>query len=114
MRIDRMLSITVMLLNRDRVSARELAEKFEISIRTVYRDIEAINLAGIPVISYPGNSGGFGIMENYRLDRQLLTLNDMLGILTALKGVNSALMTPHSIRPSRRSAALFRRNTPGP
>ena len=62
MRIDRMLTIIVMLLNRDRISARELADKFEVSVRTVYRDIDAINLAGIPVISYPGNDGGFGIM----------------------------------------------------
>lgn len=89
MRIDRMLAITVILLNRDRISARELADKFEVSVRTVYRDIDAINLAGIPVVSYPGNEGGFSIMENYRLDRQLLTLNDMLTILTALKGFDT-------------------------
>lgn len=91
MRIDRMLAITVMLLNRDRISARELADKFEVSIRTVYRDIEAINMAGIPIISYTGSSGGFGIMENYKIDRQLLTLSDMLAILTALKGINTSL-----------------------
>ena len=91
MRIDRLLAITVMLLNRDRISARELADKFEVSIRTVYRDIEAINMAGIPIISYPGNNGGFGIMENYKLDSQLLTLKDMVSILSALKGVNLAL-----------------------
>jgi predicted DNA-binding transcriptional regulator YafY len=92
MRIDRMLAITIMLLNRGRISARELAEKFEVSVRTVYRDIDAINMAGIPVISYPGNEGGFGIMENYKLDRQLLTLNDMLTILTALKGIDTGLI----------------------
>ena len=62
MRIDRILSITVMLLNKERISARDLAKRFEVSIRTIYRDIEAINLAGIPVISYQGNNGGFGIM----------------------------------------------------
>jgi predicted DNA-binding transcriptional regulator YafY len=92
MRIDRMLAITVMLLNRDRINARELAEKFEVSVRTVYRDIDAINMAGIPVISFPGNEGGFGIMEHFRLDRQLLTLNDMLTILTALKGIDTGLI----------------------
>ncbi len=91
MRIDRLLSITVMLLNRDRIPARELAKKFEVSIRTIYRDIDAINLAGIPVISYPGNNGGFGIMENYRMDRQVLSLPDILAVLTALKGINAAL-----------------------
>lgn len=86
-----MLTITIMLLNRERISAKELADKFEISVRTVYRDIEAINLAGIPIISYSGNNGGFGIMENYKIDRQLLTLNDMTAILSALKGVNTTL-----------------------
>lgn len=91
MRIDRMLAIVIMLLNRDRITAREFAEKFEVSIRTVYRDIEAVNQAGVPVVSYPGNDGGFGILENYRIDRQLLTFNDMLAILMALKGINTTL-----------------------
>jgi predicted DNA-binding transcriptional regulator YafY len=91
MRIDRMLAITVMLLNRDRITARELADKFEVSVRTIYRDIDAINIAGIPIVSFSGNDGGFGIMENYRIDRQVLTLNDMFTILSALKGVNTSL-----------------------
>ena len=91
MKIDRMLTIIVILLNRNRISARELAEKFEISVRTVYRDIDAINMAGIPIISYPGNNGGFGIMENYKLNHQLLTLNNLCSLLSALKGMNSTL-----------------------
>lgn len=91
MRIDRMLGITVMLLNRDRISARELSDKYEVSIRTIYRDIEAINMAGIPVVAHSGNNGGFGIMSNYKIDRQLLTLNDMVSILSALKGMNATL-----------------------
>ncbi|MDY6867656.1 MAG: YafY family protein [Chloroflexota bacterium] len=91
MKIDRMLTIIVMLLNRNRISAKELAEKFEISVRTVYRDIDAINMAGIPIISYPGNNGGFGIMENYKLDHQLLTPNNIGSMLSALKGINSTL-----------------------
>ncbi|OGU81012.1 MAG: hypothetical protein A2499_09770 [Stygiobacter sp. RIFOXYC12_FULL_38_8] len=91
MRIDRMLGIVVLLLNRERVSAKYLADRFEISVRTVYRDIEAINMAGIPIVAYAGNNGGFSIMENYRLDRQVLTLQDMTSILTALKGVSPTL-----------------------
>ncbi len=91
MRIDRMLAITVMLLNRQRISARELADKFEVSVRTIYRDIDAINLAGIPVVSYSGNNGGFGIMENYKIDRQVLTLNDMVALLSALKGISTSM-----------------------
>lgn len=80
-----------MLLNRKRITARELAEKFEVSIRTVYRDIDAINLAGIPITSHQGSDGGFGIIDTYKIDRQLLTLNDMLAMLSALKGINTTL-----------------------
>lgn len=94
MRIDRMLGITVMLLGRDRVTARELADRYEVSIRTVYRDIEAIQQAGIPVVSLPGNGGGYALMENYRIDRRLLTFEDMMAILTALRGARSVLADP--------------------
>ena len=91
MRLDRLLAITVLLLNRDRISARELARRFEVTVRTIYRDVEALCLAGIPVVSFQGNNGGFGLVENYRWDRQLLNMNDMVSMLTALKGVNETL-----------------------
>ncbi len=54
MKIDRLLSITLMLINRHMVTARELSEKYEVTIRTIYRDIEAIIAAGIPVVAYQG------------------------------------------------------------
>ncbi|MBD3315784.1 MAG: WYL domain-containing protein [Chitinivibrionales bacterium] len=89
MKINRLLAVTVMLLNRRKATARELADHFGVSIRTIYRDIESINSAGIPIVSYQGYEGGFCIMDNYKLDRQLLTFRDMLSILSALKGVNA-------------------------
>ena len=91
MRIDRMLAITVLLLNRDRISARELADRFEVSIRTIYRDVDAISMAGIPITSYAGKQGGFKIIDSFKLDRQLLTMKDMLTMLSALKGINATL-----------------------
>ncbi|OGR22475.1 MAG: hypothetical protein A2277_17995 [Desulfobacterales bacterium RIFOXYA12_FULL_46_15] len=91
MRIDRMLSIVVILLNRRKITARELADRFEVSLRTIYRDIESINLSGIPVISNQGMDGGYEIPENYKLSRQYLSLSDLRSILTALKGINAAL-----------------------
>ncbi len=91
MRIDRMLSIVVILLNRRKIKAQELADRFEVSLRTVYRDIEAINLAGIPIISNQGVAGGYEIPENYKLNKQYLSPSDMTSILSALKGVNAAL-----------------------
>jgi len=91
MRLDRLLSITVILLNRERISARELADRFEVSVRTIYRDLESINQAGIPIVSYPGNNGGYGVLDTFKLDHQLMTVRDVNAIITALKGVRSAL-----------------------
>ena len=83
-----MLTIIVMLLNRNRVTANELAEKFEVSVRTIYRDIETINLAGIPIISHSGNNGGFSIYDRYKLNNQVLTLNNLSSLLSVLKDIN--------------------------
>ena len=89
MKIDRLLAIIIMLLNRNRVQARDLAEHFEVSTRTIYRDIETINNAGIPIVTHQGNNGGLAIIDSYKLDRQVLTLKDMVTMLSVLKGVNS-------------------------
>lgn len=87
MKLDRLLSILVILLRKERVRAKELAEKFGVSVRTVLRDVEAINLAGIPIVTYQGVNGGIGVAEGYRLDRSILTSDEMAAIITALKGV---------------------------
>ncbi|MDS1003036.1 YafY family protein [Clostridium sporogenes] len=91
MKINRLLAIVVILLNREKISASELAEKFEVSVRTIYRDIDAINLAGIPIVSQAGNNGGFYIIDNYKINHQLLTLEDMISIIEALKNMNRFL-----------------------
>lgn len=91
MRLSRLLAITILLINRRRVTASELSERFGISVRTVYRDIEALREAEIPVTGCQGNNGGFAIMDNYRLSRQMLTFNDIVAICTTLKGINQSL-----------------------
>jgi predicted DNA-binding transcriptional regulator YafY len=91
MRLDRLLSITIMLINRRKVTAPDLSLHFGVSIRTIYRDIEAICSAGIPIVSCQGYEGGFCIMENYRITRQMLTYQEILSIITALKGINTTL-----------------------
>ena len=62
MKIDRLVSIMMILLDKKRIGAQALANMFEVSPRTIYRDIDAINMAGIPVHSTPGAGGGFEIM----------------------------------------------------
>jgi predicted DNA-binding transcriptional regulator YafY len=91
LKIDRLLAILMLLLGRERVSGKELSDRFEVSVRTICRDIETINKAGIPIVSYTGNAGGYGLIDHYKLDRQLLTLEELLTIGTALNGMLSSL-----------------------
>jgi len=90
MKIDRLLGIVMYLLNRDVVSARELAEEFEVSVRTIQRDINSLTLAGIPVYSIQGSSGGYAIMESFKLDKQIMNIDDYFFIIKALKSLSSA------------------------
>ncbi|EMA6344676.1 helix-turn-helix transcriptional regulator [Bacillus cytotoxicus] len=69
MKTERMLSILICLLQKDIISAEELANTFEVSKRTIYRDIDALSAIGIPIISYLGKNGGFTLIDNYRLDK---------------------------------------------
>lgn len=91
MKLDRLVSILVVLLRKERVQAKELAELFEVSVRTILRDVEAINLAGIPIVTYQGANGGIGIAEGYRLDKSVLSGDDMAAIITMLKGVSGSI-----------------------
>jgi predicted DNA-binding transcriptional regulator YafY len=94
MKLDRLLAITMLLLNRRRVGAKELSDRFEVSLRTIYRDLESINQSGIPIVSYTGSDGGYEIMDQYRLDRQLLSLEELQSIILALKSMHPSLDEP--------------------
>lgn len=80
----------MLLLGRRRVTGQELAEKFEVSLRTIYRDLETINGAGIPIASYSGADGGYEIMEQYRIDKQIVSAEELGEIATALKGMQAS------------------------
>ncbi len=98
MKLDRLISILVILLRKERVQAKELAEMFEVSTRTILRDVDAINLAGIPIVTYQGINGGIGIAEGYRLDKSVLTNEDIAAIITTLKGMSKTLPnTKHEV-----------------
>lgn len=91
MKIDRLISIIMLLLDRGRIGAQELAEMFEVSPRTVYRDIDAINMAGIPVRSTPGAGGGFEIMPDYKIDHQVFSTADLSVLLTGLSSLSNVV-----------------------
>lgn len=85
MKIDRLVALTTIFLNEGMVTAKELAERFEVSTRTIYRDIEILSSAGIPVYAVKGNGGGIALMEGYSLDRALITGRESESILLALQ-----------------------------
>lgn len=91
MKIDRLISIIMVLLNNERVSAIKLAEMFEVSTRTIYRDIETISLSGIPITTYNGANGGISIMEEYKVDKNIFTTSDISTILMGLSSVSTTL-----------------------
>ena len=89
MKIDRLIGILSVLLQQEQVTAPYLSEKFEVSRRTINRDIEALCKAGIPIATAQGKNGGISIMEGYRMDRTLLTSGDMQAILAGLRSLDS-------------------------
>ena len=91
MKVDRLVSIIMTLLDKERIGAQELADTFEVSPRTIYRDIEAINMAGIPIRSIPGVGGGFEIMPDYKLDNKVFSTADLSAILMGLSSLSSVV-----------------------
>lgn len=91
MKIDRLVSIIMILIENKKISATKLAEMFEVTPRTIYRDIEAINQAGIPIITYPGVNGGIGIVEEYKINKKLFTTSDITTLLIGLGSISSTL-----------------------
>lgn len=89
MKLDRLIGILSILLQRDKVTMPYLAETFEVSRRTISRDVEALCRAGIPIATSQGVGGGVSIMSGGRLDRALLTSNELQAILAGLRSLDS-------------------------
>ncbi|WIY58903.1 helix-turn-helix transcriptional regulator [Bacillus arachidis] len=89
MKLERLISIIFKLLNNEILSASSLADEFQVSPRTIYRDIEAICAAGIPVVSYQGTNGGFGIIKGYKFDKSLMGSYDILNLITVLSSLSN-------------------------
>jgi predicted DNA-binding transcriptional regulator YafY len=94
MKIERLISMIMILLQRELVSATELAGIFEVTTRTIYRDVETLSMANIPIFTVPGRNGGIGLMPTYKVDKKLLTSKDLQNILTALHGVEQLIQSP--------------------
>lgn len=89
MKIDRLIGILSILLQTDIVTAPYLAEHFEVSRRTINRDIEDLCKAGIPIVTRQGVNGGISIMEDYKIDKTLVNYAEMQDILAGLRSLDS-------------------------
>ncbi|MCL2564887.1 MAG: YafY family transcriptional regulator [Defluviitaleaceae bacterium] len=88
MQVNRLFEIIYLLLNKKRVTAKELAERFEVSTRTIYRDIDTISLAGIPIYTEKGKGGGISLLPDFVLNKSLLSDEEQNEILLALQGLS--------------------------
>ena len=89
MRIYRLLGLLSVLAEVEHITVQELAVRFEVSRRTILRDIETLNDAGFPVASRSGRGGGVSILKGYRQDKRLLSREDIASLFTALDGLKS-------------------------
>lgn len=86
----RLFKILYYLLDKGGSTAPELADKFEVSTRTIYRDVEALSSAGIPIYAEPGRNGGIYLLHNFTLDKAILSENEKQEILTAIQTILAA------------------------
>lgn len=89
MKMERAIGILSVLLQKDTITAADLARRFEVSVRTILRDLDSLSQAGIPIVTKQGVGGGVSVMEGYRLDRTLLTSGEMRDILAGLQSLDS-------------------------
>lgn len=94
MKTERLLGILAVLMQKKKVTAPYLAERFEVSRRTINRDIEELSRAGFPVVTRQGVDGGISLMEEYCLDTTVLTKHELAAILTGLQSLDSVSALP--------------------
>ncbi|MCL2545130.1 MAG: YafY family transcriptional regulator [Clostridia bacterium] len=112
MQADRLFSIVYLLLERKQMTAKELAERFEVSQRTIFRDIDALSAAGVPVYARKGSGGGIRLMDHFVLSKSLLTEGEQVDLLAALEGL-SAARYPDALSVRQKLSALFQRQADG-
>lgn len=98
MKIDRLIGIITILQQNKKVTAPYLAKKFEVSRRTINRDIEDICRAGIPIVTMQGKDGGISIMDGFNLDTTVFTTEELQAIFIGLMSIDSISYTSYGER----------------
>jgi len=108
MKISRLFEITIILLNKETVTARELAERFGVSTRTIYRDMDVLSSAGVPVYMNKGNGGGILLLENYAISRTIISEQESENLLLAVKTLQ-ATQYPELDKVLQKMGAIFKK-----
>ena len=109
MQINRLFEIVYILLNKKTTTAKELAERFEVSVRTIYRDIDTLSSAGIPIYASQGKGGGISLLDDYILNKSILSENEQNEILFALQSL-TVTQNPETDRVLSKLSSLFNKN----
>ncbi len=109
MQMNRLFEIIYILLNKKRTTAKELAEKFEVSVRTIYRDIDMLSSAGIPVYTSQGKGGGISLLDDYILNKSVLSEEEQNEILFALQSL-TVTQNPETDKVLSKLSSLFNKS----
>jgi len=105
MQIDQLFEFVYILIDKKQVTAKEMAERFGVSTRTVYRWMEALSVSGVPVYSLKGRGGGIAISEKFSMDNTVLSEEERLAIVSSVKALeNLSGKSGNSITPERKAA----------
>ncbi|WP_455616043.1 helix-turn-helix transcriptional regulator [Eisenbergiella sp.] len=85
--VNRLFGICYQLMQRDKIPAKELAERYEVSVRTIYRDVEMLSMAGVPIYASKGRSGGISLLDHSLIDKMFITPEEKKQILAALESL---------------------------
>ena len=85
--VNRLFGICYQLMQRDKIPAKELAERYEVSVRTIYRDVEILSMAGVPIYASKGRSGGISLLDHSLIDKMFITPEEKKQILAALESL---------------------------
>ncbi|MCK5130005.1 MAG: YafY family transcriptional regulator [Clostridiales bacterium] len=89
MRTERLFNIVAILLSKDTVSAKELANRFNVSTRTIYRDVDVLSVSGVPIYMKKGYGGGISLMDGYKLDKTMLRDEDIESIMMSIGALSA-------------------------
>ena len=106
MQIDRLIQIIFLLLRHENITAKQLAQELSVSTRTIYRDINTLSIAGIPITSQKGYGGGLSLLEGFALDKSYFTQEEQSNIIQALQILKSSHY-PDADRTLNKVAGLF-------